>query len=69
MQKFRVDPIITELRAVREAYAARFGYDIKAICRDVRARQEASGREYVSFPARPAAFSQIEPDKDAHRGN
>jgi len=39
MQKLRIDPIIKELRAVRDAYAARFGYDIKAICRDIRARQ------------------------------
>lgn len=46
------DPIIAELRAIREAYAARFDYDVDAMFRDIRARQEASGREYVRLPAR-----------------
>lgn len=45
------DPIIDELRAVRDEHAARCGYDIEAIFRDIRAREEASGREYVSRPA------------------
>ena len=42
--------IIAELRAIREAYAARFNYDVGAMFRDIRARQEASGREYVRLP-------------------
>lgn len=46
------DPIIAEVRAIRQAYAARFGYDMEAIFRDIRARQEASGCEYVRLPAR-----------------
>ena len=48
----RTDPIIAELRAIRQAYAARFDYDVEAMFRDLRARQEASGREYVRLPAR-----------------
>lgn len=47
------DPIISEVRAVRDAHAARFGYDIAAICRNIRTMQDASEREYVRFPARP----------------
>lgn len=31
-----IDPIVEEVRQAREAYAARFNYDIKAICRDIR---------------------------------
>ena len=54
MQRKRTDPIIAELRAIREAYAAQFDYDVDAIFRDIRARQEASGREYVRLPARRA---------------
>ncbi|MYK42150.1 MAG: hypothetical protein F4049_18270 [Gemmatimonadetes bacterium] len=46
------DPIIAEVRAIRAQHAARFGYDVKAIFRDIQARQEASGRQYVSYPAR-----------------
>lgn len=47
------DPIISEVRAVREAHAARFGYDIAAIFRNIRAMQDESKREYVRFPGRP----------------
>ena len=46
------DPVIAEVRAVREQHAARFDYDVRAIFRDIRARQEASGRKYVRYPSR-----------------
>ena len=46
------DPIIAEVRAIRDQHAARFDYDVKAIFRDIQARQEASGRQYVRYPAR-----------------
>ena len=50
---------IAELRAIRQEYAARFDYDVEAMFRDIRARQEASGREYVQLPARrPASTAQ-----------
>lgn len=52
METRQTDPIIAELRAIREAYAARFDYDVEAMFRDIRARQEASGHEYVRLPAR-----------------
>ncbi len=55
MDTRRTDPIIAELRAFRQVYAARFDYDVEAMFRDIRARQEASGREYVRLPARRAA--------------
>ena len=40
MQTTHPDPIIAELRTVRDAHAARFDYDVKAIFRDIRAIQE-----------------------------
>jgi hypothetical protein len=52
METKEIDPIIAELRAIRQAYAARFNYDVDAMFRDLRDRQEASGREYVRLPAR-----------------
>ena len=52
METKQTDPIIAELRAIRKAYAARFDYDVDAMFRDIRTRQEASGREYVRLPAR-----------------
>ena len=58
----QTDPIIAELRAIREAYAAQFDYDVEAMFRDIRARQETSGREYVSLPARrPVSAAQHQP--------
>ena len=47
MKTPQADPVIAEVRAVREQRAARFNYDVKAIFGDIRARQEASGRKYV----------------------
>ena len=52
MQTRQTDPIIAELRAVRDEHAARFNYDVKAIFRDLHARQAASGRKYVRYPAK-----------------
>jgi hypothetical protein len=52
METREPDPIIAELRAIRREYAARFNYDVDAMFRDIRARQEASGREYVRLPPR-----------------
>ena len=52
MQTRQTDPIIAEVRAIRQAYAARFDYDVDAIFRDLRVRQEASEREYVRLPVR-----------------
>ena len=52
MQTKQTDPIIAEVRAIRQAYAARFDYDVEAIFRDIRARQEATGRDYVRLSAR-----------------
>ncbi len=55
MKTPEMDPIIAEVRAVRDRHAARFDYDVKAIFRDIQAKQQASGRQYVRYPARRAA--------------
>ena len=55
METRQTDPIIAELRAIREAYAARFDYDVEAMFRDIRARQAASGHEYVRLRERRTA--------------
>ncbi len=58
MQTTQTDPIIAEVRAVRDDHVARFGYDVEALFRDIRSRQAASGREYVRHPARRAVSEQ-----------
>ena len=52
MKTREADPIIAELRAIRDEHAARFNYDVAAIFQDLRAIQAASGRNYVKFPTR-----------------
>jgi hypothetical protein len=46
------DPIVAEVRRAREELAARFNYDLHAICEDARQREATSGRHYVSLPPR-----------------
>ncbi len=41
------DEVIAEVRAVREAYGARFGYDIGALFQHARERARGSDREVV----------------------
>ena len=51
------DSVVAEVRAGREAYAARFGFDPVAMVRDLRERERAGGRVVLSPPAavgRPA---------------
>ncbi|MDE0432631.1 MAG: hypothetical protein OXH92_01355 [Bryobacterales bacterium] len=61
MKTTETDPIIAELRAVRDRHAARFDYDVAAIFRDIRAVQETSGRDYVRYPARRALSVSEDP--------
>jgi hypothetical protein len=42
------DPIVEEIRHHRERYAARFNFDVTAICRDLQERQATCGREVIS---------------------
>ena len=46
------DPIVAEIREIRDRQAARFGYDIRAIVKDARERDAAGDREVVSLPPR-----------------
>ncbi len=42
------DPIVEEVRREREAHAERLGFDVAAICRELRQLQEQeSGRNLV----------------------
>lgn len=43
------DPIVDEVRRVRDAHAARFNYDLDAIFRDIKEQEKKSGRTFVSF--------------------
>ncbi len=60
------DPIVTEVRSVRDKHAARLGYDIRAIFKDIQDEQAASGREFVRCPARPVKASTNENGRSTH---
>jgi len=55
------DPIVEEVRRVREAYAAKFNYDLDAIFQDLKRQERESGRTFVTFPPRRICKS---PGKD-----
>ena len=43
------DEIVEEVRRARNEHAARFDYDISAICADIRLKQATDGRKVVSL--------------------
>jgi hypothetical protein len=44
-----IDPIVEEVRRIREAHAAQFDYDLSRIYEDLKRSERESGREVVSF--------------------
>lgn len=44
------DPIIAEVRRIREAYVKRFNYDLQALYSALKEQEERSPRLKVSFP-------------------
>ncbi len=53
------DPIVDEVRRVRDAYAASFNYDLDAIFRDIKDREMKSGLKFVEGVARLSSIEQI----------
>jgi len=53
------DPIVAEVRRLREELAARFNYDIAAIAADARKRERAGKRRVIPEPPKkPAGNSE-----------
>ena len=44
------DPIVEEVRGIRDRTAARFDYDVKAIGRYYQQKQRESKRKNISYP-------------------
>ena len=55
------DPIVAEVRAIRDELARQCGYDLKEI---LRQQQSISGRKYVRYPARRIVPTENEPAFD-----
>jgi hypothetical protein len=59
------DPIVEEVRAIRDAYAKQFNYDLEAIYRDLKEQEARSGRVVVSLPPkRVAPEGKAEPPQE-----
>lgn len=57
------DPIVDEVRRVRDAHAARFDYDLDAIFQDIKKREKESGLVFVQGVARqPAPNKALQPN-------
>jgi hypothetical protein len=44
------DPIVEEIHQIRQTYAARFNYDLKAIYNDWKEKEKHCGFKVVSLP-------------------
>ena len=44
------DPVVEEVRTIRDEYARQFDYDIEAICRVLKAQEPNCGHDVVSLP-------------------
>ena len=52
------DPIVDEVRRVRNAHAARFNYDLDAIFQDIKEREKKSGLKFIQGVARQPVPNQ-----------
>ncbi len=52
------DPVVNEVRRIRQAYAERFNNDLHAICEDLRHQERQSTREFRTPGPRNADDSQ-----------
>ncbi len=46
------DPVVEEVRQLRDEYAKQFNYDLEAIYRDLKEQEKKGGRKYVLLPPR-----------------
>jgi len=53
------DPIVEEVRRIKEAQAAKFGFDVRAIGEDARSRQWDSGHKVVRWDAKRGRFVEV----------
>ena len=59
------DPIVEEVRKVRNDHAKKFNYDLQAIAADLKKQQKASKRKFVTLrPKRPIILPKVRVGKD-----
>jgi hypothetical protein len=55
------DPIVEEVRRIRQEHAAKFDYDLRKIYEDLKEQEKQSGRRFVTLPPRRPTL--VAPDK------
>ena len=59
------DPIVQDVRKVREEHAARFNFNLQAIADDLKKQQERGGVKFVSLPPKkPSVLPKFDSKKD-----
>ena len=53
------DPILEEVRAIRDAFAKEHDYDVKAIVAALQREEAESGREVISLPPKRLLEEQV----------
>ena len=59
------DPIVEQVRRVKETQAAKFGFDVRAIAEDARSRQWDSGQKVVGWDAKRKRTVEVKCPKTA----
>ena len=59
------DPIVAEIRSVRERLSAQFGFDVHLIFKDIRKRQALLGNRVVREMPNPKSKPGTPPDRHA----
>ena len=49
----QTDPIVEEVRRIRQDYARQFDYDLHAIAADLRKHEQEHPERLVTFPPKP----------------
>ena len=59
------DPIVDEVRKVRDTHAKKLNYDLQAIVADLKKQQNASKHKFVTLPPKkPTVLPKAKVDKD-----
>ena len=57
------DPVVEEVRRIKESQAAKFNYDVRAIGEDARRRQWAVGGKVVGWDAKRKRMVEVKRPK------
>jgi hypothetical protein len=50
----QADPVVEEIRQIRQEYARQFNFDLRAMVEDLRKRQSGHTERLVSYKPKPA---------------